>query len=57
MSNEKLLFIVEGKLVDNECLKCESNNLCGIIIIDFKDDFIGGFIVDNFQFICFYGMY
>lgn len=48
MSNEKFFFIVEGKFVDNECLKCESNNLWGIIEVDFKDDFIGGFMVDNF---------
>lgn len=58
MSEKYLGFlVVEGKLIDVECMKFESNYLCGIIVEDLNDGLIGGFKGDNFLLICFYGMY
>ncbi|RWR01783.1 sulfite reductase subunit beta [[Pantoea] beijingensis] len=50
-------LVVEGKLVDAERLKKESNYLRGTIVDDLKDGLTGGFNGDNFLLIRFHGMY
>ncbi|MCQ4106621.1 assimilatory sulfite reductase (NADPH) hemoprotein subunit [Erwinia persicina] len=59
MSNEKYPgpLVVEGKLVDAERLKKESNYLRGGIAEDLHDGLTGGFNGDNFLLIRFHGMY
>ncbi|MEN5018153.1 assimilatory sulfite reductase (NADPH) hemoprotein subunit [Erwinia sp. Eh17-17] len=59
MSNEKYPgpLVVEGKLVDAERLKKESNYLRGGIAEDLNDGLTGGFNGDNFLLIRFHGMY
>jgi len=59
MSNEKYPgpLVVEGKLVDAERLKKESNYLRGSIAEDLHDGLTGGFNGDNFLLIRFHGMY
>lgn len=50
-------LVVEGKLVDAERLKKESNYLRGTIAEDLHDGLTGGFTGDNFLLIRFHGMY
>ncbi len=50
-------LVVEGKLVDAERLKKESNYLRGTIARDLHDGLTGGFNGDNFLLIRFHGMY
>ncbi|OON39618.1 sulfite reductase subunit beta [Izhakiella australiensis] len=50
-------LVVEGKLVDAERLKKESNYLRGTILKDLDDGLTGGFNGDNFLLIRFHGMY
>ncbi|HAB74801.1 MAG TPA: NADPH-dependent assimilatory sulfite reductase hemoprotein subunit, partial [Pantoea sp.] len=50
-------LVVEGKLVDAERLKKESNYLRGTILEDLDDGLTGGFNGDNFLLIRFHGMY
>lgn len=50
-------LVVEGKLVDAERLKKESNYLRGTILEDLDDGLTGGFRGDNFLLIRFHGMY
>ncbi|WP_336795254.1 assimilatory sulfite reductase (NADPH) hemoprotein subunit [Erwinia aphidicola] len=59
MSDEKYPgpLVVEGKLVDAERLKKESNYLRGGIAEDLNDGLTGGFNGDNFLLIRFHGMY
>lgn len=59
MSNEKYPgpLVVEGKLVDAERLKKQSNYLRGGIAEDLQDGLTGGFNGDNFLLIRFHGMY
>lgn len=59
MSNEKYPgpLVVEGKLVDAERLKKQSNYLRGGIAEDLNDGLTGGFNGDNFLLIRFHGMY
>lgn len=59
MGDEKYLgpLVVEGKLVDAERLKKESNYLRGGIAEDLNDGLTGGFNGDNFLLIRFHGMY
>jgi len=59
MSNEKYPgpLVVEGKLVDAERLKKQSNYLRGGIAEDLHDGLTGGFNGDNFLLIRFHGMY
>lgn len=59
MSDEKYPgpLVVEGKLVDAERLKKQSNYLRGGIAEDLHDGLTGGFNGDNFLLIRFHGMY
>ncbi|MFG1173557.1 assimilatory sulfite reductase (NADPH) hemoprotein subunit [Erwiniaceae bacterium CAU 1747] len=59
MSNERYPgpLVVEGKLVDAERMKKESNFLRGSIAADLNDGLTGGFNGDNFLMIRFHGMY
>jgi len=50
-------LVVEGKLVDAERLKKQSNYLRGTILDDLDDGLTGGFTGDNFLLIRFHGMY
>ncbi len=50
-------LVVEGKLVDAERLKKQSNYLRGTITEDLSDGLTGGFTGDNFLLIRFHGMY
>ncbi|ERK12507.1 Sulfite reductase [NADPH] hemoprotein beta-component [Pantoea sp. AS-PWVM4] len=50
-------LVVEGKLVDAERLKKQSNYLRGTILEDLDDGLTGGFNGDNFLLIRFHGMY
>lgn len=50
-------LVVEGKLVDAERLKRDSNFLRGTIADDLNDGLTGGFTGDNFLLIRFHGMY
>ena len=50
-------LVVEGKLVDAERLKKQSNYLRGGIAEDLNDGLTGGFNGDNFLLIRFHGMY
>ncbi|WP_343554585.1 assimilatory sulfite reductase (NADPH) hemoprotein subunit [Pantoea sp.] len=50
-------LVVEGKLVDAERLKKQSNYLRGTILEDLDDGLTGGFSGDNFLLIRFHGMY
>jgi sulfite reductase (NADPH) hemoprotein beta-component len=50
-------LVVEGKLVDAERLKKQSNYLRGTILEDLDDGLTGGFTGDNFLLIRFHGMY
>ncbi|BES86028.1 sulfite reductase [NADPH] hemoprotein beta-component [Pectobacterium araliae] len=50
-------LVVEGKLVDAERMKTESNFLRGTIAEDLNDGLTGGFKGDNFLLIRFHGMY
>ncbi len=50
-------LVVEGKLVDAERLKKESNYLRGTILEDLDEGLTGGFSGDNFLLIRFHGMY
>ncbi|MRS19480.1 assimilatory sulfite reductase (NADPH) hemoprotein subunit [Enterobacteriaceae bacterium RIT692] len=50
-------LVVEGKLVDAERLKKQSNYLRGTILDDLDDGLTGGFTCDNFLLIRFHGMY
>jgi len=50
-------LVVEGKLVDAERLKKQSNYLRGTILDDLDDGLTGGFSGDNFLLIRFHGMY
>lgn len=50
-------LVVEGKLVDAERLKKQSNYLRGTILEDLDEGLTGGFSGDNFLLIRFHGMY
>ncbi|ORM67264.1 assimilatory sulfite reductase (NADPH) hemoprotein subunit [Pantoea rwandensis] len=50
-------LVVEGKLVDAERLKKQSNYLRGTILDDLDEGLTGGFSGDNFLLIRFHGMY
>ncbi len=50
-------LVVEGKLVDAERLKKQSNYLRGTILEDLDEGLTGGFNGDNFLLIRFHGMY
>ncbi|WP_437615231.1 assimilatory sulfite reductase (NADPH) hemoprotein subunit [Erwinia sp. V71] len=50
-------LVVEGKLVDAERLKKQSNYLRGTITEDLSNGLTGGFTGDNFLLIRFHGMY
>jgi len=50
-------LVVEGKLVDAERLKKQSNYLRGTILEDLEEGLTGGFNGDNFLLIRFHGMY
>ena len=50
-------LVVEGKLVDAERLKKQSNYLRGTIKEDLEEGLTGGFSGDNFLLIRFHGMY
>ena len=50
-------LVVEGKLVDAERLKKQSNDLRGTILEDLDEGLTGGFSGDNFLLIRFHGMY
>lgn len=49
--------VVEGKQVDAERMKTESDYLRGTIAQDLHDPITGGFSGDNFLLIRFHGMY
>lgn len=55
--NDKVPFVVDGPLSDNERLKSDSDYLRGSIVADLQDGLTGGFKGDNFNLIRFHGMY